>query len=146
MSAPRSRFDLSDPVVAVRILCGLLFVPHILFKLKGMDGAAAYFAKAGFDPAYPFLILAIIAESISALGLVFNVATKWTGLLAAAVMAGASKAVLTTKGAVWLWNLGGIEYNVVWCLLCLIIAIHAWREEYKTYGRVYFLFPKAVDA
>ena len=146
MSATKGRFDLSDPIVVVRILCGLLFVPHILFKLNGMDGAAAFFAKAGFDPAYPFLILAIIAESMSAVGLIFNIATKWSGLLAAAVMAGATKAVLAMKGAVWLWNLGGIEYNVVWCFLCLVIAIHAWREEHRTYGRIFLLSPRSVHA
>lgn len=146
MSASTHKFDPLDPVVIVRILCGLLFVPHILFKLTAMDGAAAFFAKAGFDPAYPFLLLAIFAESASAIGLVFNVMTKWTGLLAAAVMAGATKAVLATKGAIWLWNLGGIEYNVVWCFLCLVIAVHAWREEYRTYGRVSLLFPQPVNA
>ena len=146
MPAAKSRFDITDPVVVVRILCGLLFVPHILFKLNAMDGAAAFFAKAGFDPAYPFLILAIITESISAAGLIFNIATKWTGLLAAAVMAGATKAVVATKGVIWLWNLGGVEYNVTWLLLCLVIAIHAWREEHRTYGRVFLLFPKAVNA
>lgn len=146
MPATKSQFDLTDPLVAIRILCGLLFVPHILFKLNGMDGAAAFFAKAGFDPAYPFLILAIITESMSAIGLIFNIVTKWSGLLAAAVMAGATKAVLATKGAVWLWNFGGIEYNVVWCLLCLIIAIHAWQEERQRYGRVSLLFPKSSNA
>lgn len=146
MSAAKQKFDPFDPVVIVRILCGLLFVPHILFKLNAMEGAAAFFAKAGFDPAYPFLILAIAAESLCAVGLIFNIVTKWTGLLAAAVMAGATKAVLATKGAIWLWNFGGVEYNVVWFILCLVIAVHAWREEYRIYGCVSLLFPRPVTA
>ena len=146
MSGHKNRFDLTDPVVVVRILCGLLFVPHVLFKLNGMDGAVAFFAKAGFDPAYPFVIMAIVAESASAIGLTFGIATKWTGLLAAVVMAGATKAVLATKGAVWLWNFGGIEYNVVWCLLCLVVAVHAWREERQRYGRVFLLSPRSSEA
>lgn len=146
MSTPSSRFDLMNPVVVMRILCGLLFVPHILFKVNGMEGAVAFFAKVGFEPAYPFVILAILTESISAIGLTFNIATKWTGLLAAFVMAGATKAVVALKGAVWLWNFGGIEYNVVWCILCLVLAIHAWREEYQQHGRVFFLFPASAKA
>lgn len=137
----KNRFDLTDPIVVVRMLCGLLFVPHILFKLNGFDGAVAFFAKAGFDPALPFVILAIVAESVAALGLILNIAVKWTGLLAAFVMAGATKAVLATKGAIWLWNLGGVEYNVFWTVLCLVLAIHAWREERQTYGRYFLLFP-----
>lgn len=137
----KNRFDLTDPIVVVRILCGLLFVPHILFKLNGFDGAVAFFAKAGFDPALPFVILAIVAESVAALGLILNIAVKWTGLLAAFVMAGATKAVLATKGAIWLWNLGGVEYNVFWTVLCLVLAIHAWRQERASYGRNFLLFP-----
>lgn len=141
MAAPNNRFDLSNPLVAIRIMCGLLFVPHILFKLNGMEGAAAFFAKAGFEPAMPFVVLALIAESIAAIGLVFDILTKWTGLLAAVVMAGATQAVLATKGAVWLWNFGGIEYNVVWCAISLILAVHAWRQERADHGRNFFLFP-----
>lgn len=141
MTSVQNRFDLSDPAVVVRILCGLLFIPHVMSKLTGMEGAEAFFAKAGFDPAYPFLIMAIIAESISAISLLFGVATKWIGLLAAAVMAGATKAVLGTKGAIWLWNHGGVEYNVVWCVLCLVVAIHAWRQEHQRYGRFFLLTP-----
>ena len=44
----QSRFDLSDLLVPIRMLCGLLYVPHIVYKLAGMEGAAAFFAKAGF--------------------------------------------------------------------------------------------------
>lgn len=144
MAAPQTRFDLSDPLVVIRILCGLLFVPHILFKLNGMDGAAVFFAKAGFHPAMLFVVLALIAETISAIGLVFGILTKWTGLLSAVVLAGATQAVLATKGGVWLWNLGGIEYNVFWCAISLILAAHAWRQERTVYGRNFLLSPSTA--
>jgi len=141
MSEAKPRFDLSDPIVVIRILCGLLFIPHIIFKLNGMDGAAAFFAKAGFSPAMPVLILALIAETTAAIGLIFGILTKWTGLLSAALLAGATQAVLATKGAVWLWNLGGIEYNLFWCVLSLILAANAWRDERRQFGRSFLFFP-----
>ena len=142
MSQSKSRFDLTDPLVVIRILCGLLFVPHILFKLNGLDGAAAFFAKAGFNPAMPIVIVAVIAETTAAIGLIFGILTKWTGLLSAAVLAGATQAVLATKGTVWLWNLGGVEYNVFWCVLSLILAANAWRDERRQFGRSFLLFPR----
>lgn len=147
MSEAKTRSVFMDPIVVVRILCGLLYVPHILFKLNGMAGAAAFFAKAGFNPAMPFVILALIAESICALGLISGILTKWVGLLSAVVMAGATQAVLATKGSIWLWNLGGVEYNVFWCALSLVLAAHAWQHERVHYGRNFLLFPsKAVLA
>lgn len=141
-----SKIKLSDPITLIRIMCGLIYIPHILFKLKGIEGAAAFFAKAGLEPAIPFVYAAILAESVSALGLISGFMTKWAGLFSAVVMAMATQAVISTKGAVWLWNFGGIEYNVVWCAISLIVAYAAWREERHTYGRN-FLFcpPKQIN-
>jgi putative oxidoreductase len=139
-----SAFDFSNPLVPVRIILGFLFVPHIAFKLADMAGATAFFAKAGFQPAILFVWLAIAMETISAICLIFGVLTKWTGLLAAGVMCTAILAVLSLKGMVWLWNLGGIEYNVVWAALCTLVAVYAWRDEKTKYGRNFLLFPEPV--
>ena len=88
----------------------------------------------------------LITETISAIGLTFNILTKWTGLVGAAVMASATQAVLTLKGGyVWLWNFGGIEYNVAWLILCLVVAVNAWREERKQYGRNFLFFPSSSN-
>ena len=141
MSAPIQRDFLNNPAAQVRILCGLLYVPHILFKLNGLDGAAAFFAKAGLQPAMPFVILAIVAETLCAVGLTFGVLTKWVGLLSAGVLAVAVNAVFATKGVVWLWNFGGVEYNVVWATLSLIVALQAWRDERNSHGRNFLLLP-----
>ena len=62
------------------------------------------------------------------------------GLLAAAVMCTATVAVLQTVGMVWLWNFGGIEYNVVWAL----VAIYAWVDERAKYGRNFLFLPKSA--
>jgi putative oxidoreductase len=136
-----SAFNFSNPLVPVRIMLGLLFVPHIAFKLADIAGATAFFASVGFRPAVVFVWLAIAMESISAICLIFGILTKWTGLLAAGVMCTAILAVLSIKGMVWLWNLGGIEYNVVWAGLCMLVAVYAWRDEKVKYGRNFLLIP-----
>ena len=69
MSKQNFNFDLTDPLVPVQIACGLLYVPHIVFKLTGMSGAVAFFAKAGFNPPLAFVVLAIVAESVCAVAL-----------------------------------------------------------------------------
>ena len=47
--APRA-FDFTQPLTAIRVAAGLFYIPHILFKLTGIAGSLAFFAKA--DPAY----------------------------------------------------------------------------------------------
>lgn len=140
----RNAFDFTDPVVVMRITLGVLYIPHILFKLNGMEGAAAFFGKAGFEPAMLFVVLALITETLCAAGLIFNILTKWVGLMSAAVMGVAAYAVLATKGAHWLWNLGGLEYIALWGFLSVVIAAHAWREERRNYGHFFLLFPHAA--
>ena len=147
MSARAQRNLLDDPVAQVRILCGLLYVPHILFKLNDIGASAAFFAKVGLQPALPLVILALAAETLCAVTLTFGIFTKWAGFISAAVLAMAINAVFTLKGgAVWLWNVGGVEYNVVWALLSIMVAVQAWRSERRTYGRNFLLAPAAARA
>lgn len=147
MSKQNFNFDLTDPLVPVRIACGLLYVPHIVFKLTGMSGAVAFFAKAGFNPPLAFVVLAIVAESVCAVALTLGILTKWAGLASAAVMAVAAYATIAAKGEVfWLWNLGGIEYVALWGALSILVAIHAWRQERIDFGRNFLLNPSSTAA
>lgn len=139
MNAQRSGFDVTDPAVFFRMMLGALYMPHILFKLMDLHGAAAFFEKAGFKPALFFVVLALVMESIAAAGLFFNILIKWTGLVSAGVLAVAVYAVFVTKGVGWLWNLGGVEYLVLWAGGSFVFAVNAWKQELATYGRVYFL-------
>jgi putative oxidoreductase len=141
VAKPASRFDLSEPEVYFRVMCGVLYVPHILFKLNSMESSAVFFAKAGFSPGYAFVILALVLETISAIGLTFGFFVKWTGLISAGVLAVAAYAVCVTKGAGWLWNLGGVEYLVFWSLGSLVFAIKEWKQEFARYGRLSLLRP-----
>jgi len=141
MSEQRSAFDITDPAVFLRVALGALYVPHIAFKLMDLNGAQAFFGKAGFQPALFFVVLALLMESVSAIGLIFNVFVKWTGLVSAGVLAVAVYAVFATKGVGWLWNLGGVEYLMLWCGGSFVIAVDAWRRELAQYGRVFILTP-----
>ncbi len=141
MDRHHTSFELTDPAAFFRMALGALYVPHILFKVMGLNGAVAFFAKAGFQPAYFFVVLAIVMETVAALGLFFNVMIKWTGLLSAAVLGVAAYAVLVTKGVGWLWNLGGVEYIALWGFGSLCYALQAWKREVSEYGRFYLLNP-----
>jgi putative oxidoreductase len=139
-----SGFDVTNPAVFFRMMLGALYVPHILGKLMGLTGSIAFFEKAGFHPAAYFVALALVFESISAVGLFFNIMVKWTGLISAAVLTVAVYAVFQTKGIGWLWNLGGVEYLVLWAGGSLMFAVQAWKQELDTYGRVYLLNASAA--
>ncbi|CCE05137.1 DoxX family protein [Bradyrhizobium sp. STM 3843] len=141
MSDRRSSFDVTDPAVFFRLMLGALYLPHIAFKLMDLNGAQAFFGKAGFHPALFFVVLALVMESVSAIGLIFNLYLKYTGLISAGVIAVATYAVIATKGPGWLWNLGGVEYLVLWCSGSFVLALNAWRKEVAQYGRVFLLQP-----
>lgn len=142
MSANTSILQKFDPLAYARIACGLLYVPHIFFKLNGMAGSAAFFAKAGFQPPMFFLILALAMETVCAVGLTFNILTKWVGFISAGVLLVAVYATVATKGFGWLWNLGGIEYLILWAGLSLLLALNAWKQEYAEFGRFSLIFPQ----
>ncbi|MEN3111165.1 DoxX family protein [Uliginosibacterium paludis] len=131
-----------DPIVPIRVAAGLLYVPHVFFKLFGMAGSAAFFARAGFQPPMFFLILALVMETVCAIGLTFNILTKWIGLISASVLAVAAYATIATKGLGWFWNLGGVEYLFVWAGISVVLALDAWKRELNSYGRFSFLFPQ----
>jgi putative oxidoreductase len=141
MGKQTTSFDVTDPAVFFRMMLGALYVPHIAFKLMDINGAATFFGKAGFQPALYFVVLALVMESISAAGLFFNILIKWTGLLSAAVLAVAIYAIFATKGVGWLWNLGGVEYLVLWAGGSFVYAVHAWKQELATTGRFHILNP-----
>jgi putative oxidoreductase len=144
MSATPSRFDVSDPATYFRVMCGLLYVPHIAFKLQNIDGSAAFFAKAGFQPAMAFLVLALVMETVAAVGLTFNILVKWVGLVSFGTLAVATYAVFVTKGVGWLWNLGGVEYLVLWSLGSLVFAVDAWKQEFARTGKLSLFVPAAA--
>jgi putative oxidoreductase len=136
----KADFDLTDPVVVARLLCGLFYAPHILFKLQNMAGSAAFFGRV-LPMGEAMLYLAIAAETACLIGLTLNVMVKWLGLVSAGIMAVAVYATFVTKGVGWLWNLGGVEYLAFWGITSVALAAHAWKRERSTYGRFFPLAP-----
>jgi len=123
-------FDLTNPIVVVRLMAGLFYIPHIVFKLTGFAGSLAAFSKMGFEPALFWLSLAILTESLCAIGLTFNLYTRYVGLMSAGTMALAVYGTFATKGVHWMWNFGGVEYLVFWGVTSLALAVYAWKEVF----------------
>ena len=141
----KSDFDLTDPAVVLRLFLGLGYLPHILSKLQNMAGSAAFFGKVLPWPEV-FLYLALAAEAISLVGLTLNLMVKWVGLLSAGVMTVAVYAILATKGIGWMWNLGGVEYLVLWGLGSFSLAMAAWKRELAAHGRPALFLPHSQAA
>lgn len=124
---PRA-FALSEPMNIIRVMAGAFYIPHVLFKLNGIPGSLAFFAKAGLVPAPLFLWLAIFTELLCGVCLTLGLFTRWVALMSAGCMAVALYATAATKGLGWLWNMGGVEYLVFWGVTSLAIALHAFRQ------------------
>ena len=129
MPSAKSNFDLTNPIVVVRLMCGLFYVPHVLFKIMGFSGSLVAFGKMGFEPALYWVLLAIVTETICAIGLTFDIQTRFVGLMSAGTMAFAAYGTFATKGVHWMWNFGGVEYIAFWGIASLALAVHAWTGE-----------------
>ena len=128
MSIAASAFDLSNGAVVLRLICALFFFPHLYFKIVGNPPPGlGFFVKAGFKPAIFYMRLAIVVETVAALGLLFAIYTQWAALLAAASLTVSAIAVCFFNGSVkWLWNLGGMEFCVFWAIACVAVAMLYW--------------------
>lgn len=122
-------FNLSDPWVLLRLVCGLFFIPHIAGKLIPPRPALNFFTAARIPAPVATMYLAAAVESIACIGLLFGIQTRWSALLAAATLIVATLAVHRLQVILdkpkWLWNLGGFEYPFFWALACGIVALGA---------------------
>lgn len=124
-------FDLTNPIVLIRLMAGLFYVPHTLFKITGFAGSLTAFGAMGFQPPLFWVSLAILVEAICAVGLTFNLYTRYVGLMSAGTMVLAAYGTFMTKGIHWMWNFGGVEYIAFWGVASLAVALHAWKEVLK---------------
>jgi len=124
-------FDLTNPVVVVRLMAGLFYIPHVLFKLMGFSASVAAFGKMGFEPPLYWLLLAIATEAICAVGLTLNLYTRYVSLMSAGTMAFAVYGTFATKGVHWMWNFG-VEYLAFWGIASLALAVHAWKDVWAS--------------
>ncbi|MCM2251168.1 MAG: DoxX family protein [Ramlibacter sp.] len=127
-----SNFDLTESHNVVRILAGFMMLPHAASKFSagGLNpGTVAFFAKAGMQPAEFMVGLAATAEIVGGLCLMLGLATRWAGLGVATIMALTIVALLNVGPFKWLWNFGGIEYNLFWGLTALAVAVTEFKRR-----------------
>lgn len=116
----------------LRIATGAFMFPHVASKFTA-DGISAgvigFFTKAGFRPPEAWVILAALVEAGTGIALVLGPCTRFAALGAAAALAIAVYALHAVKGFSWLWNMGGYEYPIFWSLVCLAVAMQAFRLQ-----------------
>lgn len=124
-------FNFTQEFNLLRFICGAFMFPHALGKLAGggfNPAVVAFFTKAGLQPPELWMTLALITEASTGLALVLGLCTRWAALGAAGALAVAVYALQMANGFGWLWNKGGYEYPVFWCVTCLVVALHEFRK------------------
>jgi len=127
-----SNFDLTESHNVVRMLAGFMMLPHAASKFAagGLNpGTVAFFAKAGMQPAEFMVAFAATAEIVGGVCLLLGLATRWAGLGVSAIMGLTIFALLNVGPFKWLWNTGGIEYNVFWALTALAVAVTEFKRR-----------------
>jgi putative oxidoreductase len=123
-------FDLTKSANLLRIICGAFMFPHVAGKFAAGALSAStvgFFAKAGFHPAELWVYTAAAAETVAGLALVLGICTRYAALGAAAILGVAVYALQVVKGFGWTWNTGGYEYPVFWGIVCIAVAMDAWK-------------------
>jgi putative oxidoreductase len=111
-----------DARTAVRVACGLFFLPHTIAKLRNIDRASVLFDKVGLRPPRFFVVLAAVMEVVAAFGLVTGAYPRLAALIAATVLVIACYAIARNHGLMWRWQHPGIEYMLFWAIICLCVG------------------------
>ncbi len=116
-------FDMiPDARTAVRVVCGVFFLPHTIAKLRNIDRASILFDKVGFRPPHPFVLLTTSMELVAAFGLISGLYPRTGAIVAAIVLIGAAYAIGRNHGLMWRWQHPGIEYMLFWAIVCLCVS------------------------
>ena len=111
-----------DARTAVRLACGVFFLPHTIAKLSNIDRAALLFDKVGLRPPRLFVVLTAVMELIAAFGLVSGLYPRVAAIVAAIVLLGAAYAIARAHTLMWRWQHPGIEYMLFWAVVCLCVG------------------------
>jgi putative oxidoreductase len=114
-----------DARTAVRVICGLFFLPHTVAKLRNIPRASILFDKVGLSPPRFFVVFTAAMEVIAAVGLITGFYPRLAALIAAGVLLVASYAIGRTHSLMWRWQHPGIEYLVFWAVVCLCVGFLA---------------------
>lgn len=127
MFAANTRFD--DYLwLALRVAAGGILVPHGAQKLFGVLGSpgidvlsTVFEDVAGLSPGMPFVYFTGAVEFFGGLLLLLGLATRLSALGAVGVLVGAM--VLVNMRSGFFWTSGGIEYPLMWTVLCLCFVV-----------------------
>jgi putative oxidoreductase len=108
-----------DARTAVRIVCGLFFLPHTIAKLRDIERAAGFFNNAGLRPPRFFVVLTAILEVTAAFGLISGLYPRIGATIAAGILLVAAGAIGRVHALRWRWQHPGIEYMLFWAIICL---------------------------
>ena len=108
-----------DARTAVRIICGLFFLPHTAAKLRNIERASQFFDKAGLRPARCFVVLTTVLEVVAACGLISGLYPRLGATIAAGILLVAAGAIARVHALKWRWQHPGVEYMLFWAIICL---------------------------
>ncbi len=116
----------------VRVVTGLLLIPHGAQKLfgwfggYGLEATGQFFAGSlGMNPGILWAGLAGAVEFFGGLALVFGLLTR-PAALAVAVLLAVTLTVHAAQG--FFWTNGGIEYPLMWFVLAVAIVLRGGAE------------------
>ena len=117
-----------DPIALplLRLTMGLILVPHGCQKLFGWFGGLGFekftdiFDKMGWHPAFFWVALVALTESVGGLLLAFGFLTRFA---AAAILIFMLNAVWATSAKGFFWAQGGMEYPILIGIVALVFLI-----------------------
>jgi len=117
-------------IIALRVTCGLMFLPHAWVKWVPPQPAHGFFQMVGFPEPFLFMLLVGLMEVLACVGMVAGVMTRWAAWLGALVTVGATGSLLKVGGKhMWFWNMGGVEFPVFWAIVCISLALIYHQER-----------------
>ena len=108
-----------DARTAVRVVCGLFFLPHTIAKLRNIEHASQFFDKAGLVPPRLFVVLTTVLEVVAACGLISGLYPRLGATIAAGILLVAAGAIARVHALKWRWQHPGVEYMLFWAIICL---------------------------
>ena len=111
---------------ALRVVTGLLLVPHGAQKLfgwfggYGLDATGGWLESVGFAPGYLFALAIGLVEFVGGIALALGLLTR---PVAAAILGFLGVAVLFHLGNGFFWTNGGYEYPLLWAVAALVFVV-----------------------
>jgi putative oxidoreductase len=115
----------------IRVATGLMIVPHGMQKLFGVWGGnldfyVTFFKKVGLEPALPLVYLVGITEFVGGICLAIGFLTR---IWAAGLFINLTVAwYVVHLGNGMFWTRGGIEFPLLWSILCLAFFLRGGGE------------------